>query len=322
MPHWPAVRKPLVIALQIVFAIAVLGYAGRELWRQWDATGESLRTLDVRWGLVAASCALVLASYVVLIQTWRLMLRLWGANLPFGAASRIWFVSNLGRYIPGKIWQIGAMGVMAQRLGVSPVAATSASIMVNLVNIISGALVVFATGAGVFDVAAQSGRWVAVVLVVLALAGLFAVPGVVSWLARRAAGLTGTVAPTASLTPRAALLGAAGTGLAWLMYGLAFQMFAAGVLGDAVQGSSADYIAVYTASYLVGYLTLIAPGGLGVREAMLVIALRVAGITAEPNGWILALSSRLWLTALEVLPGVLFLAGGMRLPVRETDARS
>jgi uncharacterized membrane protein YbhN (UPF0104 family) len=317
------VRKPLVVALQVVFGAAVLWYAGRQLFQQWDATGESLRTLDVRWGLVAVSCALVFASYVVLIQTWRLMLRLWGATLPFGVASRIWFVSNLGRYIPGKVWQIGAMGVMTQRQGVSPVAATSASIMVNLINIVSGALVVFATGAGVFDVATRSGRWVAVVLVVLALAGLVAVPGIVSWFARRGAGLAGkTIAPTASLTPRAAILGAAGTGLAWVMYGLAFQLFAAGVLGEAVHGSSADYIAVYTASYLVGYLTLIAPGGLGVREAMLVIALRVAGITTEPNGWILALSSRLWLTALEVLPGVLFLAGGMRLPVRETDARS
>jgi hypothetical protein len=232
-------------------------------------------------------------------------------------------VSNLGRYIPGKIWQISAMGVMAHRQGVSAVAATGSSLIVNLTNIVSGCLVVFATGASVLDVAARSGKVFAVVLVALALAALLLAPRLLGWAARRAGGVTGrAVALPSSFTPRLILVGILGTGAAWLLYGLAFQLFALGVLGDAVHGSSADYIAVYTASYLVGYLTLIAPGGLGVREAMLVLSLGVAGVTNEPNAWILALSSRVWLTVLELLPGVCFLLAGARLRLRDTDARS
>ena len=315
--------KPVVIGIQVAFATAVLWYAGRELVQQWDQAAASLRAIEVRWSLVAASCLLVLTAYGVLIQTWRLTLRIWGAKLPARAAARIWFVSNLGRYIPGKIWQISAMGVMAHQQGVSAVAATSSSIMVNLVNIISGCLVVFVTGAGVLDVAAPSGRVAAAILVVLAIAALFFVPAIISWLSRRAEGVTGrAVALPASLTANVVILGLVGTAIAWVLYGLAFQMFAVGVLGTAVRGNSADYIAAYTASYLVGYLTLIAPGGLGVREAMLVIALGVVGVATEPTGWILALSSRLWLTVLEILPGTVFLLAGDRLRLRENDASS
>lgn len=316
-------RKKLLVGLQVAFAIAVLWFAGATLARQWGQAGASLRAIDLHWGPIALSCVLVLVSYAVLIQTWRLTLQVWDARLPLGSATRIWFISNLGRYIPGKIWQISAMGMMTHREGVSAVAATSASIMVNLVNIVSGVLVVFATGAGMLDVAVPAGRITAATLVVLAIAGLFSVPSLVAWLARRAASVTGRqIELPGSLTPRVVALGLVGTLLGWLLYGFAFQLFALGVLGSAASGSSADYIAVYTASYLVGYLTLIAPGGIGVREAMLVLGLRAAGITSEPNGLILALSSRVWLTALEILPGVLFLLGGGRLPIRETDASS
>ncbi|MBI4500846.1 MAG: flippase-like domain-containing protein [Gemmatimonadetes bacterium] len=315
--------KPLVIAIQVAFGTAVVWYAGRELVKQWHQAGESLRAIDVRWSLVAGSCLLVLAAYGVLIQTWRLTLGVWNARLPGWVAARIWFVSNLGRYIPGKIWQISAMGVMTHQQGVSAIAATSSSIMVNLINIVSGCLVVFATGAGVLDVAAPSGRAAAAILVVLAVAALFFAPAIISWLARRAEGVTGrAVSLPTSLTPGVVILGLLGTAVAWVLYGLAFQMFAVGVLGSAIHGNSADYIAAYAASYLVGYLTLIAPGGLGVREAMLVIALGVAGVATEPNGWILALSSRLWLTVLEILPGTLFLLAGDRLRLRENDASS
>jgi hypothetical protein len=314
-------RKFILVALQIVFAAAVLVFAGSALVRQWDDAGRSLRAIELRWSLIAGSCLLVLAAYGVLIQTWRLTLRVWNATLPPGAAVRIWFVSNLGRYVPGKVWQIGAMGVMTHKEGVSAVAATSSSIMVNLVNIVSGCLLVFATGAGLLDEAAPAGKVMAVVLVVLAVGGLFSVPTIVTWLGRRAEKISGRpLTFPASLTPRVVALGMVGTTLAWLLYGIAFQLFAQGVLGEAARGSSADYIAAYTVSYLVGYLTLIAPGGLGVREAMLVIALRVAGVTAEPGGWILAISSRLWLTALEVLPGVILMLAGTRLRTRETNA--
>jgi uncharacterized membrane protein YbhN (UPF0104 family) len=100
-------------------------------------------------------------------------------------------------------------------------------------------------------------------------------------------------------------LAALGTAAAWLLYGVAFQVFS----GSLVRGTGAthSYIAAYTASYLIGYLALFTPGGLVVREAMLVASLTTLGLLTAPEAWLVAIASRLWLTVLEIGPGLLFL---------------
>ena len=72
--------------------------------------------------------------------------------MSFADAARIWSVSNLGRYVPGKVWQIGAMTTMAERVGVSPIAAAGSAILNTVVNIATGFLVAIVAGWRAFDV--------------------------------------------------------------------------------------------------------------------------------------------------------------------------
>jgi uncharacterized membrane protein YbhN (UPF0104 family) len=75
---------------------------------------------------------------------------------------------------------------------------------------------------------------------------------------------------------------------------------------------------VFTCSYLVGFLALFAPGGLGPRES--VFLLMLAGDIGLKPAAALALASRLLLTGTEVLPAVplLFRRGAPTPPsVRE-----
>jgi uncharacterized membrane protein YbhN (UPF0104 family) len=67
------------------------------------------------------------------------------------------------------------------------------------------------------------------------------------------------------------------------------------------------FIAVFTASYLIGYLVLFSPGGLGFREAALTVLLVGVGAAGQGDAVILGVTSRLWLTVLEVLPGLVSL---------------
>src|SRR5207245_1830584 len=90
---------------------------------------------QLAWAPILLSGVLVFAAYALLIQTWRVMLASWDKPLSFGSATRIWFVSNLGKYLPGKVWQIAALSVLAQQEGVSAVAATGSALIVNLANI-------------------------------------------------------------------------------------------------------------------------------------------------------------------------------------------
>ena len=107
--------------------------------------------------------------------------------------------------------------------------------------------------------------------------------------------------------------------LSWIAYGIAFQLFVVGVLGGAA-GATSSYIAVYAASYIIGFLALFAPGGVVVRESALVAGMVRLGLASQADAFAVAVASRLWLTVVELLPGFIALASRAALLQRSTDA--
>jgi glycosyltransferase 2 family protein len=300
---------------QWLIAAIVIGFAARELAQQWSDVAPALRSLRIDWLVVAASGALVLSTYLLLIEAWRRTLRVWSASVPFPNAARIWFVSNLGKYVPGKVWQIAAMGAMAQRDGVGPAAAIGSSLVVNLVNVIAGFAVIALTAGGeiasAVGVSGEPGSRGAAALTVLMItiggvAALVITPFAVPRLASLAARVTGRSFVVPRVPASAIWIAAATTTLSWVLYGLAFGLFAHGV-SRAATGNASSYIAVYTGSYLAGYLALFAPGGVGVREAVLVLAMPRFQLASAADAAVIAVASRLWLTVLEIVPGLLLL---------------
>jgi hypothetical protein len=101
------------------------------------------------------------------------------------------------------------------------------------------------------------------------------------------------------------LVGIAANFIAWLGYGVALWLLARGLL-PASELSLRLAIAVFTASYLAGFLALLAPGGIGVREGVFILLLQgPLGIAAATA---LAVASRLLLTLTELGAAVPFVA--------------
>jgi glycosyltransferase 2 family protein len=306
----PRPRRKALLALQIAFTLAVAWFAGRTVQRQWADVEQARLTVDPRWGWIVLSALVVLATYLLLIEVWIVHLRDWGQRIAFLPAARIWFVSNLGRYIPGKVVGLGTMALMAERRGVSGIAAIGSSILVMLIGMVAGLAVVMTTGARVVEAVLEARgfsvpRGVVVAVVVAAIGGLLLAPVVLPRLAGLVARITGREAILPSFPASSVWLVAAGSGLSWVLYGIAFQLFTVGMLGHSA-GGPGGYIAVYTAAYLVGLLSLI-PGGLVVREAALVLGLSALSLATAPEAALLALTSLVWRTILEILPGALFL---------------
>ena len=294
-------------ALQVAIAIIILWFAVDALRTQWKKSSAQLAQVHPDWSWVALSGLIFLATYGVLLETWREVLRSWGARLGFVSAARIWTVSNLGRYVPGKLWQIGAMGVMAQRAGVSPIAATGSSILNVVVNLVAGFVVVAALGWPLLDLPQiAGGKALAIAFVLIATAVLAALPRVLPPLVRALGRMTGRDFDIGAFPATAILLSLVGNLIAWVSYGVAFAAFARGIIGTA-EGPLTAYIAVYALSYLVGYLVLFSPAGLGFREASMIALLPAARLADPAQALLLAVTSRLWLTALEVAPGSFFL---------------
>jgi hypothetical protein len=73
-------------------------------------------------------------------------------------------------------------------------------------------------------------------------------------------------------------------------------------------GGTGAYVAVYAASYVAGFIALFAPGGIGVREGALVATMERAGLASPAEAAVIAVASRIWLTVLEIVPGLIALA--------------
>jgi len=288
---------------------------------QWSDLRSQPLTLQPRWGTILLSAAVVLLAYALLVELWRTLLRAWGERIGIPAAARVWFVSSLGRFVPGRIWQVGAMAVLAGRAGVSPVAATGSAIVNTLVNIATGMVVAVATGAALLDRALVEGgaggagggvgylrpSEIAMLLAAAGLLGLFTLPWLLPVLGRMAGRLTRRQVELPRVSPVTLWILVAGHTAGWILYGIAFQLLAGGVLGETT-GATTAYVAVFTASYIAGYLALLTPGGLVVREIAMIAALTGAGLTGPAEAAVLAVASRIWLTVLEVLPGTVFMA--------------
>lgn len=303
-----------------ILAAAVVVYVGRDLVRGVLALRSHPLPQPPRWGLIVLSGVVFLSGHAVLVQTWRSMLSCWDARLPYWTAARVWSVSNLARYLPGKVWNIGAMGAMSKSLGVSPVAASGSAILSTLVNLLAGVVVALVAGRTLLEQSSEGRGAIAVLIAVFASLTLLLAP----WLMPRVAPIVGCMvgrSVEATLPARAVVYALIGNLIAWLLYGAAFELFTGGLLGP-LTGGYAEYLAAYTISYILGYLVLFAPAGLGVREGAMVTVLTFAGLATAPQAALVALSSRVWLTLLEVVPGFVFwthAAMNRRPPTRESS---
>jgi hypothetical protein len=296
-------------AAQWILGIGVVGFALRALVGNWDQL--RAQPIAVEWHPLplALSALVVWCMYALLVWAWRAVLVSWGQRLSAWPAARIWTVSSLGKYLPGKVWAVAGMAVMAQQAGVAPWAATGSAIILQALAVGTGAAVVGVTGSVALEAAHPGARIALIALVALSCAGV----ALLLWppLMRRVLGLAGVRTDTPAPRLGGVLAGIVANAAAWAGYGVALWLLARGLLpGARLDLPSA--IAVFTASYLAGFLALVAPGGLGVREGLFILMLQSSlGIAAAT---VLALASRVLLTITELGAAAPFILFPRRTP--------
>ncbi len=265
-------------------------FVARSLAGQWGEFRGLEVQLAVRPLYLALAAATVLATYGLPVGAWRRIVVDWGQHLGYGAAFRIWAVSNLGRYIPGKIWSVAGLAVLAQREGVSAWAATGSAVVMQVLAVGTGTAIVLA--------AVPTARSTPVLTATAVLAGV----GVAALTQERVVARLGRVARRGVTVPalswRAAVWGAVANLLAWGAYGVAFWLLAEGLLVEHALTLRAS-VGIFAAGYIVGLLALFAPGGVGVREAMYLALM--TPMTGGGAAVTLAVASRLLLTVTEIV---------------------
>jgi len=281
----------LVWLAQLVIAGVVVAM----VWRTFAANWREFTSLHValapKPGWIALSVLAVLATYAIQIESWRRILAGWGQRLAYGRAARIWLLVNLGRYIPGKVWSVAGLIVLAQRAGVESWAAGASAFAIQAVGI----------GTAVALVAlAIPGATSPLRLVVAALIAVGTI-GILAWdrVARRLAALVGRAEQFRALPLAAVAESATLTFASWVTYGVAFWLLVPGLgLTGGGHLSLPTAAGVFALGYILGLLALFAPGGVVVREVtfigLLTPALGSGGAVA------LSVGSRVLLTLAEV----------------------
>jgi glycosyltransferase 2 family protein len=291
-------RRSLWRFLQFGAGALVVGLAARSIYVNW----ESLRAESVDWrispGWIAASVAVVFAGYAALIEAWRRVIQSMGARLAFMPAARIWFLASLGKYIPGKVWSVAGAAVLARRAGVDPATAVAGALVLQALALASGAAAVAFTARETFQALGSEAVFLGAAMLVACIAGL-AVLASQPLLSRISRWLPASLPPLRAVSPGMLAVGFAANLFAWLAYGTSLLFLAHGVFWD-VRLSLPQAVGVFTCSYLVGFVALFAPGGLGPRES--VFLLMLAGDLGLKPAAGLALASRLLLTSTELLP--------------------
>jgi hypothetical protein len=272
--------------------------------------------LRLRPGWLALSGAVVLATYCVLIWAWLyLVAGLSRQRVRFLDGARIWFVSNLGNLLPGRIWGIIQMSAMSTEAGISPAAAAAASIINAAVNIATGMAVGVIAGTPILIASyGENARWTWLVAAA-AVVGVVALPVIIPW-AFRVARRFGAKVPEQTMPPRLIAVSAGANVLAWGLYGVAFLCLTRGIV-DLASRSLTQHIAVNATSYVIGYLAIPVPAGIGVREKSLQEIMLAASMGTPAEAVAVSLVSRLWLLIITVLPALIFLA--YRRPTHEKD---
>jgi len=230
----------------------------------------------------------VLATYAVQIESWRRILAGWHQRLRFAAAARTWSLANLGRYVPGKVWSVAGLVVLAQRAGVQPGPAAASAFVIQAVSLGSGVAVVAAAAPH----SAPPLRLAAAALVAVATIGALAWRPTAAWLGR----LVKATPPLEPLALSAVFASTLLTVLSWWTYGAALWMLARGLL-PAAPLPLTSAVAAFTLGYVLGLLALFAPGGVGVRELVLIGLLAPA--LGSGGAVAVSLASRVLLTVLE-----------------------
>ena len=126
------------IAVKVLLAGAVLSFLGLNIYRGWrDA---SHLQWNVRpWPLVV-SFTLTLAFWFMTGGGWNLMVRCLGATLALRKGMKVYFISNLGWYLPGKVWYAVGRAYLGQQQGVSVGVISTSVLMEMAVSLTSSAL--------------------------------------------------------------------------------------------------------------------------------------------------------------------------------------
>jgi|GEM_PF-1402145 len=286
-PLWWKISK-------IVLVLAIFALLGYFFFK--DFSRLSVRTLDIRPGYLIISAMLLLFGLLLEVWVWQKNLQMVGGNISLKNSFKLYYLANLTRYLPGKIWSVLGFMKVGQSANLQPVT-TFIGLATGLVSSLVSALLL-----GVLLLLLSRAQLTHFSLWAATLILLFSI-----WLlhpvsANLAFKLTGKIIkrpfPRLEYTFRQIMFLVGLYTLAWAVFSFSF-VFLVKSFAALTQLQFVYVLGVFPLAYALGYLAIFSPGGWGVREGGLTLLLSLTLPTYLAVA--VALASRLMFTVVEVI---------------------
>lgn len=292
----------------LVIALAAAVYA---VVREWDSIVAAASGMSP-WSLVGALAASIV--YVLLtMMAWRALLADMGTRLALGPSFAVFFVSQLGKYLPGGVWNILAAAEMGADHEIPRRRSVSVMVVTVVVSIVTGLGLAAATMPFAPHQLSESYGWT---IYVLPLFVIVLLPPVLNRLLDVALRVTGRPVLEHPVSWTGVARCVVWTLLSWVAAGLQVWLLAVGLGLPASPATFALSVGGYAMAWTVGFLIIFVPAGAGVREA--VLALVLAGSLSRGGIVAVVLLSRVVLTAADLIMG----GGGLAVSRRHKSARA
>lgn len=252
-------RSPLLKWAFLALAAIGAAFAVVANWADIEAAVRGLHAAALVTGLL-----LSLLYVVATMLSWRSVMADLGAPLAVRRASFLFFVTQIGKYIPGGIWNVVAVGELGREWGVPRRSSFSGMLVFWLVSVASGLLAgtIYLLGAGATGVAGSWLIWLLPVVLV----------GVSPPVLKRVLRLALRVLRRAPLVREPTTVGLLAATwwamLGWVLAGGQVWVLAS-ALSDLASPSFLTALGGYALAWTAGFLIVFAPAGAGVREVVL-----------------------------------------------------
>lgn len=261
-------RRPqwLPMAIGVAAFAAAVGFLTWRVRGQWSEISAALG--NVGWATVVGGVALSAAGMVFVAVSWYPPLADAGCRRSRKRVTAWYFAGEIGKYIPGGIWPVVGRGELAHRSGI-PRSKAYGSVAVSLTALLVANASLVILGSPWLSGGVVVALCVAAAIGAAAAGTLMLLPVLHARLPRRVRSLVdrsglGFPARAPSLRDMLTL-----DLVAWGCIGGASVVFASAVSDSA---SPVGVAVAMLASWLIGFLIVPVPGGLGVREAVFVAA--------------------------------------------------
>ena len=299
--------KRKIIGLIIVFVVFCI--IGRVLYQNWSKV--PFEELRFNVGFLAISYVFKFFAFVLGSLGWVFVLKSLGAKLPLKRALRINSVSSLGRYVPGKVWAFLGQVYLAKRDKI-PASKTMVSVLLSTTLSILSALIIFSASL-VFLVnkGMPNQIYLALILIPLCFIALHPhiLPKIVNWGLRKMK--KGVIEFNFNYARILKLLGV--YCLNWIAQSFCFFFLIRSFYPISISVYP-PLLGINSLAWVVGFLSFIVPGGLGIREGIQSFLLKF--FIPLPVGIIAALLGRIW-AIIGMLIFFAIFAGGLKMPMKE-----